>query len=104
MNRVKTLLAVGLLLAMTFTGCAASGGIPAGGISQGSGNAVKAEAKNTNVLTFGPMKDTQIQGLMADVAKQCSSGEVVNGIYRRDDLNLFVVSFEKASISGFCKQ
>jgi len=101
---MKKLITLAIIANVAFTGCAASGGIPAGGISQNSGNAVRAEAKNTNILTFKPMKDEQVRDLMKNVASQCSSGEVVNGIYRRDDLNLFVVSFEKATISGSCKQ
>jgi len=100
---LKTI-AIAMVMAVAFIGCAASGGIPSGAISQQAGSAISVETKHTNVLTFSPMKDEQIRNLMADAAKQCSSGEVVNGIYRRDDLNFFVVSFEKASISGFCKQ
>ena len=85
-------------------GCGSTGGIPAGSISdQTSGKQVSAEAKNTNILTFSPMKNEQIQGLMKDAGKQCSGGEFVNGLFWRDDLNLFVVSFEKAVISGYCK-
>ncbi|MCL2259931.1 MAG: hypothetical protein FWC15_01090 [Fibromonadales bacterium] len=91
------------IIAVALVGCGVTG-IPAGGISdQASGKAVTVEAKNTNILAFTPMKNEQMKELIKDAGKQCAGGEFVNGLFWRDDLNLGVISFEKAVLSGQCK-
>jgi len=102
---MKKLISLAIVATVALTGCSASGAfIPAGGISdQQSGTAVKAEAKNTNWFGFTPMKEAQVQTLIRDTAKKCPGGEVVNALYNSDDLNLGIVSFEKRTISGYCK-
>ncbi len=99
----KTLLVALAISAAALIGCGVTG-IPAGGITeQDSGKKVSVEVKNTNIFTFTPLKNDQMQKLMQDAAKQCGGSEFVNGLFWRDDLNLFVVSFEKAVLSGHCK-
>ena len=104
-NKMKKTLMLALAVsAVALTGCGITG-IPAGGITdQGSGKQVTAEVKNTNILQFTPLKNEQMQGLIKDAGKQCSGGEFVNGLFWRDDLNLGIISFEKAVLSGYCKQ
>jgi hypothetical protein len=102
-NKMKKTLIVALAVSSAaLIGCGITG-IPAGAISdQASGKQVTAEVKNTNILTFTPLKNEQMQDLMKDAGKQCG-GEFVNGLFWREDLNLFFVSFEKAVLSGYCK-
>jgi len=98
----KTLIVALAVGSAVLTGCGITG-IPAGAISdQNSGKQVTVEVKNTNIFTFTPLKNEQMQDLMKDAGKQCG-GEFVNGLFWREDLNLFVVSFEKAVLSGYCK-
>jgi hypothetical protein len=99
----KTLIIALAMSAAALTGCGITG-IPAGGINdQASGKQVTVEVKNTNIFQFTPLKNKQMEELIKSAGKQCGVGEFVNGLFWRDDLNLFVVSFEKAVLSGYCK-
>ena len=102
---MKKLIPLAIVATVAFTGCSASGAfIPTGGISDSqSGTAVQAETKNSNWLGLTPMKEAQVQTLIRDVAKKCPGGEVVNALYKSDDLNLGIVNFEKKTIAGYCK-
>jgi hypothetical protein len=95
----------GLLIALSFVGCAHVNSVSLTSIPAGKGHEVHAEASKTIFLGFNFDND-YVNQMASDLRRQCPNG-LIRGILTKDEtINyfLFIVWARKVSASGYCIQ
>lgn len=96
---------LGVLLSLSFVGCASVNSVSLTSIPANKGKEVKSEASRTIILGFNFNND-YVDEMADDLKRQCPNG-VVKGILTKDEVInyfLFFVWARKVTATGYCLQ